>query len=169
MNLDLVDLGRDLWRPANDTVMGGRSVSSLRFNESETLVFEGTVSLENGGGFASVKFRIDPIDLAKYESLRVRVRGDSNIYQVRLRTGTDSDGVAYAAPFRTESEEWETCAIPLSDFEARFRGRRVPDAPPLGAATIRQIGFLIGDRQEGPFRLEIDSVGLLRPTQGKTV
>lgn len=44
-----------LWQAINDGVMGGVSVSRLRFDSTGYAVFEGVVSLENNGGFASVR------------------------------------------------------------------------------------------------------------------
>ena len=43
------------WQPINDAVMGGVSVSSLRFDPAGHAVFEGSVSFERNGGFASVR------------------------------------------------------------------------------------------------------------------
>lgn len=43
------------WHPINDGVMGGVSTSRLTFDLAGHAVFEGDVSLQNGGGFASVR------------------------------------------------------------------------------------------------------------------
>lgn len=43
------------WQPINDGVMGGISSSQIRFDLAGHAVFEGVVSLENNGGFASVR------------------------------------------------------------------------------------------------------------------
>jgi monofunctional biosynthetic peptidoglycan transglycosylase len=48
--------------------------------------------------------------------------------------------------------------LPFSAFLPTFRGRRVPGAPPLDPARIRQIGFAIADRQAGPFALALRSI-----------
>jgi hypothetical protein len=41
-----------------------------------------------------------------------------------------------------------------------WRGRPVPDAPPLDTARLRQIGLMIADRQEGPFALALRSIAV---------
>ena len=41
-----------LWQPINDQVMGGLSSSGFRLDAAGWAVFEGTVSLQNNGGFA---------------------------------------------------------------------------------------------------------------------
>lgn len=76
----------------------------------------------------------------------------------RPRSTDSFDGVAYQQTFGTTEGEWITVDIPFADFTASFRGRRVPDAPALNPSNIRQIGFLIADRQTGPFALEIASI-----------
>jgi NADH dehydrogenase [ubiquinone] 1 alpha subcomplex assembly factor 1 len=37
-----------------------------------------------------------------------------------------------------------------------FRGRALRDVPPIEPSAIRQLGILIADKDETPFRLEID-------------
>ena len=88
--------------------------------------------------------------------MRARLRGDGRVYQLRLRTSDRFDGVAYRAEFRTEPGEWITVTLPLAEFEPSFRGYVVPDAPPVDPAAIRQIGFLLADKNPGPFKLEVD-------------
>lgn len=43
------------WRIVNDTVMGGRSQSSVTDIDDGLLRFSGLISLENQGGFASTR------------------------------------------------------------------------------------------------------------------
>ncbi|EWH03099.1 CIA30 family protein [Halomonas sp. BC04] len=49
----------------------------------------------------------------------------------------------------------------LHTFEAIFRGRLLKDAPPLATDQIRQVGLMIADRRDGPFRLEVASLKTL--------
>ena len=50
---------------------------------------------------------------------------------------------------------------PYRDFVPTFRGRILHDVPPIDPGAIRQFGFLIADKKEGPFRIEIDSIKAL--------
>ena len=43
------------WRIVNDGVMGGLSSSDLELTKDRTAIFSGFVSLDNNGGFASVR------------------------------------------------------------------------------------------------------------------
>lgn len=149
---------QDRWRIVNDSVMGGVSSSRFSVTSEGTAVFEGSVSLENNGGFASVRRLPSTYALDGREGLELRVRGDGQRYELRLRTNDRFDGVAWRAPFDTTDGDWVTIRIPFDRFAAGFRGFRVPDAGPLDVARVRQIGFLIADKQSGPFRLEVRSI-----------
>ncbi len=148
------------WYQVNDGVMGGRSSSAMRRSSDGTAVFEGDLSLENNGGFASVRTVLPEAALSGSSRLLLRVRGDGKRYQVRLRMSTGFDGIAYGAGFDTVADEWITVEIPLRSFEPSFRGRRPRGAPPLDPTNVRQLGVMLTDKQEGRFRLEIDWVGV---------
>ena len=144
------------WFSVDDRVMGGVS-SSRVLASADGLVFTGDLSLEQNGGFASIRTRPRDYGLAGTQALVLRVRGDGKTYKLGIRTDEAFDGVQYQAQFHTRTAAWEDIRLPLARFEPRFRGRPVP-APPLDPARIRTFGLLIADRQAGPFRLEVASV-----------
>jgi len=146
------------WRIVNDGVMGGLSQSQMRVTAEQTGIFQGTVSLENNGGFASVRTEPADFGLAASKGLELRVRGDGKRYQLRLRTDRNFDGIAYRATFDTVDGDWTTIRLDFRDCTPSYRGGPVPTAPSLDPARIRQIGFLISDEQEGIFRLEVASI-----------
>lgn len=143
------------WRIINDGVMGGLSGSRMDILQEEIGRFSGKVSLDNNGGFASTRALVGHIDLEGTEKLIIKVKGDGQRYSFRMRTDQYFDGVSYAAKFETQKDEWSTIELPYTDFIPTFRGRRVR-APELKGSNIRQIGFLIADKQEGNFELLID-------------
>ena len=143
------------WRVINDGVMGGVSQSRLERTDRGTAVFAGDLSLENNGGFASVRVRLAACDLSDHAGLEVRVRGDGRTYQLRLRHDDSFDGVAYRADMETTAGEWRTLRFPFRAVTPTFRGRTVPGAPALDPASIRQIGFLLADGRPGASPLAI--------------
>jgi len=154
----VLNMSPDPWRAINDGVMGG--VSSGRMVQSgENLRFEGALSLENNGGFASVRRLVDE-DLSEATGIRLQVRGDGRTYQFRLRQDGRFDGVAWRAEFTTTGD-WQSVDISFDDFVPVFRGRRVPQAGPVVPPAIRQIGFMLADKTPGPFALEVQSIGFL--------
>lgn len=144
------------WLIINDGVMGGVSTSDIKYIPAGYLKFTGNVSLENNGGFASFRTQSKLFDLEKYEGIKIRVRGDGKKYSFRLRTDNSYNGIAYAADFQSIENEWQEIEIPFNDFTPRYRGRIILDARELDKKSIRQLGFLISDKQEGKFALEID-------------
>jgi len=146
------------WRIINDGVMGGLSQSGIEIEVPGSAVFEGHLSLENNGGFASVRRLPVDYELLGFDGVLIRLRGDGRTYQFRVRSDQRFDGVSYQAGFKTEAGKWVTVRIPFASLSPTFRGRPVPSAPKLRPQDIRQIGFLIGDKHEGKFRIEIDSI-----------
>jgi hypothetical protein len=155
----------EAWYVVNDGVMGGLSSSAMSHEEGDIAVFEGNLSLENNGGFASVRTEIAEGALEGATALILKLRGDGKRYQLRLRMGRSFDGVAYAASFQTTADEWGTVEIPLELFLPTFRGYVPRDAEPLDAGRVRQIGLMLTDKQEGPFRLEIAGIDAVRPSR----
>ena len=138
--------------------MGGVSVSRMHFDSASYAVFEGHVSLENNGGFASVRAPGLHLGCADTIAYILTVCGDGSTYKLNLRTDAGIDGVTYQAAFTPESGRWTKIALPLADFEPRFRGRLVPDAAALRPETVCQVGLLISDKQTGAFRLMIKAI-----------
>lgn len=66
----------DAWRAIDDRVMGGVSRSSLRHDPAGHAVFEGEVSLERNGGFASVRSSPDERGQPGANTCLIEVRGD---------------------------------------------------------------------------------------------
>lgn len=143
------------WGAINDGVMGGLSTGGLRPTQQGTAVFTGVVSLENNGGFASVRSIPGEYDLSGYQGLSVRVRGDGRTYKLNLKTDRSFDGVLYRVPFETLDGEWQTIELPFSDFLPTFRGRVLREATPLDLSRVASVGLMISDKQDGPFRLEV--------------
>ena len=146
------------WSAIDDSVMGGVSRSRLRFDAAGHAVFEGIVSLEQGGGFASVRTRAMRLGAEGVTHYLLEVCGDGKRYKLNLRTEDTFDGVNYQASFEAPAGMWTFVQLPLTAFTATFRGRTVPDAPALNTARVRQIGLMIADKQAGSFALALRSI-----------
>lgn len=144
------------WMPVNDSVMGGISRSTFEILPEGVGQFTGVVSLENNGGFASIRTLVDSNDFKEYEGIKIRVRGDGQSYSLRLRTDGRLDGVSFRASFDTKKDEWVDVSFPFNTFVPGFRGRTLRNVGPIDPATISQMGLLISDKQTGPFKLQID-------------
>jgi NADH dehydrogenase [ubiquinone] 1 alpha subcomplex assembly factor 1 len=154
----------DGWTAIDDRVMGGVSSSRLAFNLDGHAVFEGEVSTDNGGGFASVRhpaLRLGERDTVGY---CLHVRGDGKRYKLNLRMERGLDGVNHQAVFQPPAGRWVDIVLPLNHFSPRFRGQPVPDAPPLRPEKVCQVGWMVADGQIGPFQLAIRTVSVLGQT-----
>lgn len=145
------------WFPLNDDVMGGVSRSELITTTSGTAIFRGVVSFENNGGFATVQTNLaQPLNLAAYRGLTIKLKGDTKRYGMYLRTNSRS--LVYQATFDTTGE-WQTIQLPFEQFKPTYFGRTVP-GDPIDASIIRSMSVLIEYKQEGPFTLEIAHISV---------
>ena len=153
----------DNWVIVNDTVMGGRSNARLDIDDS-FLSFSGILSLENNGGFASIRRVNNGKAWLSDKPIQIQVKGDGREYQLRFRTNQRADDVSYVASFKTKVDEASVFQFNQSDFLPQYRGRIVSDAPALDFANMKQVGFLLADGNPGEFLLLIERISQL-PSQ----
>lgn len=147
------------WKNLDDVVMGGRSAGRFRINEYGHGVFEGKVSLENNGGFSSIRHRLSSRELKGFSSISIRLRGDKKRYQFRVKSAV-TERYSYIHYFET-SGDWEIIKIDLSGMYPTFRGRKLP-YPNFPGKEIEEMAFFIGNKTKESFRLEIDWIKILR-------
>ncbi|KGJ99791.1 MULTISPECIES: CIA30 family protein [Pseudoalteromonas] len=144
------------WYVVNDSVMGGISNSQVLY-ENDNLVFTGNVSLANNGGFASIRTLLD-VQSQDITKIMLRIKGDGQTYQLRLRTNEYMDGAAYTRSFSTTKNEWLNIEFLPEDFQLTYRGRLLEQQPTINFKDIKQLGFMIAGKQAGEFRLEVEKI-----------
>jgi hypothetical protein len=145
------------WIIVNDDVMGGRSSGSFNLNTQGHGLFEGGISLENNGGFSSLRYRGGRKQINEHTKIVIRLKGDGKNYQFRIKSNS-RDYYSYIAPFVT-SGEWQEIEIDLKDMYPSFRGRKL-DQPNFSNDYIEEITFLIGNKRQENFKLLIDKIEL---------
>lgn len=100
--------------------------------------------------------------IGEFEGIAVRIRGDGKKYKIGLRTDEMFDGVFHQADFSSQSGQWQVVSIAFADFVPTYHGRRLSDDKRMKPEDINSVSFLIADKQNGPFRLEIDWVKAYR-------
>jgi len=143
------------WMIVDDVVMGGRSNGHFEISEEGYGIFSGDVSLENNGGFSSVRYYSGTLKVDTYKHAIIKLKGDGKSYQFRIKSD-DYERYSYVYEFQT-SGDWETIEIPLSDMEPRFRGRKL-NIPNYPGETVEEIAILIGNKRNESFRMEIDYI-----------
>lgn len=161
MNADsvFVDFDRESslenWFTVDDVVMGGRSNSTFEINKQGHALFSGNVSLENNGGFASLRHVFQKRDMGAFQTIAIRLKGDGLRYQFRVKS-TRNERHSYTYYFET-SGSWEWIEIPLSEMYPTWRGQRL-NYPNYPAETLEEIGILIGNYKAEAFELEFDKI-----------
>ena len=150
------------WQTVNDGVMGGVSEGKFKFTDKKTMEFFGTLSLANNGGFASVRTKAKKLGLEKGDTLVAKVKGDGREYSLNLYLNKPLIAFSYRATVQTKKDEWIEVRIPLEKTEATSFGRPVKDAGAVKPEEVNAIGFMLGDKKAGPFKMEIEWIKVER-------
>jgi uncharacterized protein YbjT (DUF2867 family) len=160
---------KNTWGAVDDVVMGGVSESDIRLVDG-TALFTGNVSTANSGGFASVRTKNfdSPLNLAGYEGVELRVRGDGKRYKFLIRTETKWDGTAYSYSFDTESNIWMSVRIPFAKLIPVFRAKTLKDSAPIDPSNIYSFQLMLSKFEydgelnpkfsPGGFALQVESI-----------
>lgn len=146
------------WIIVNDVVMGGKSSSKFIINSGGNGVFKGMISLENNGGFSSLRHRFDKLVVSKFKTIKIRLKGDGKKYQFRIKPSRFNQH-SYVYHFETNGE-WQIIEISLTDFIPTYRGR-VLNMSNFSEKELEEIGFLYGNKKNEPFKLIIDKIELI--------
>lgn len=158
----LFDFNKDAdlrnWYIVDDVVMGGESNGRFSIDDDGHGLFEGTISLDNNGGFSSVRHMFPYQQVTDDSNILIRLKGDGKPYQFRVK----HDRRAYFSYVITleTTGEWQEITIPLKDMIPMFRGRRL-NMPGFDKNRIGQLGILFGNERPESFRLLIDEIRLL--------
>ena len=153
------------WQAVNDGVMGGVSDGRYRITAEKTLEFSGTLSLENNGGFSSVRTKPTELDIKDGDTIVLRVKGDGREYVLNLYTKSRRMAFSYRAPLPTMKDEWTGVRVPLEDFIPTAFGRRVQGMGPVEPDQINGLGFMLSDKKPGKFQMQVEWVKVERAAQ----
>lgn len=148
------------WRTVNDNVMGGRSLGGGNISDG-MLVFSGSLNTR-GGGFSSVRRKMTPGEIKGDGSFIVSLRADGRTYKLIARTDVRfmRRYVSYQATIPVgASGEWISVRIPFDDFTPTVFGREIP-ANRFDPSKVDELGFIIADEIDGPFSLQVRSIGV---------
>ena len=157
------------WTSVNDGVMGGVSKGGFQRTDDGTLLFSGDLSLENNGGFASVRTKPGKIGFTGATAIVVKAKGDGRTYWVDLRVADQMSASSYRAYLPTTAGEWQETTIQLADFKPQAFGQELPFKA-IDPAALASIGFTLADKKAGSFSLEIESIKATdeKPTSEKS-
>ena len=148
------------WRIVNDGVMGGLSSSNAIVNNDSKIVFSGNVSLENNGGFASLRSPVKDYDFSEFTGLELKLKTDGKFYSTSMKETSYFTGYFYTKSFETKKDEWIVVQIPFNQFKLYYFGQETNSNKKIPLNNIKEISLLIGDKQAGEFKAEIDYIML---------
>ena len=156
-----IDFGKDRtnsWYSVNDGVMGGRSQGVTSYTEN-SLFFEGSVSFENNGGFASVRSDYEVLDLSDYETVTIRYRCQGQSLALNFNYYQRWWYPNYKASLPDTDWKWESITLPLAGLKeyrvGEATGKTISEEK---LERIIRLGFMTNDKKEGPFQAEVDFV-----------
>ena len=141
--IDIKNVNNNKWHIVNDDVMGGVSKGNISYINN-TLVYKGEISLDNNGGFSSIRKYPKNILVNKNNKIVLTVKGDGKTYYLRVKSNIN-DYYSYTIPFKT-TNNWQIITLQLADFYPTFRGRKL-NMDNFNKTTIQEIGFLIGNKK----------------------
>jgi NADH dehydrogenase [ubiquinone] 1 alpha subcomplex assembly factor 1 len=150
----------DVWRVVNDDVMGGVSNSKVEEKEN-SILFSGTTSLDNNGGFASIRTTFPKGDLKDCKTMTIRFKSPNTNRSFGLSL---KDSQKYYIPyykfmFQPKSDDWQQLKINLKDFGYYKISEKIGSEMPLNfLKDVFNIALILSDGKEGNFQIEIDYI-----------
>lgn len=146
------------WQVIVDGVMGGLSTGNKEITDN-SMVFSGSISLANNGGFSSLRSPFGQYNLSNYSTIEVRYRATEGKYTFMLETDKRFYIPYFALFLPGTDNKWTSVKVDMEDL------LQVRLGDPTGATMSKRdmmevirIGWMKLDKKEGPFRIEIDYI-----------
>lgn len=159
----------------------GKSTATLTTTSAGTALFQGVLNTEvpkdgqsTHAGYCNIRSPLNklsfqrqiPYDWSRYTHMYLRVRGDGRNYMLVIQMDRYYSHLAfdmYNYPLYTRGGPyWQIVKVPLSHFFLAFRGRTQDQQYLVSLDQIKYFSITAADNIDGPFRLEIDYIALVR-------
>lgn len=157
-----IDFGKEkkgsYWRVVNDGVMGGLSQGNMKLTDN-SIVFKGEVSLDNNGGFSSLRRSFINEDISEFENVEIRYRSSGISIAFTIAISQRWYVPNYKISLDGTSSQWKTVTIKLTDFRKHYIGKPMNDK--LKKETLKEIvriGFITDEKKYGSFEFEVDYI-----------
>jgi hypothetical protein len=147
------------WILISDNIMGGVSKSKLEYLDNSFLL-TGTISLDNYGGFSSIKTKYENFDLTDYQGVKIRFKSSNQKFAFTLEESKNWTLPNFKGDFNSTKENtWEVITIYFKDFKEYQVGE--PTGNKLKTSNLKNVvrlGIITTDKKEGSFSIEVDYV-----------
>lgn len=156
-----IDFGIDdnrKWYVVNDRVMGGRSFGDLETTKN-SIKFSGEVSLENNGGFSSIRSPYQKTNLSDFSKVIIRYRATGRDFSFQLQKHEAWYLPNFKLLLPNTADKWEEVTFKIMDFKKYRVGRYTGES--IGSedlSSIIRMGIITEEKREGPFEIEVDYI-----------
>ncbi|RMB56665.1 hypothetical protein EAX61_13755 [Dokdonia sinensis] len=148
----------DDWFVVLDGVMGGLSEGKVEKTET-SIIFRGSISLENNGGFASLRTPYQNYDLSEYKTVTVRYRSTGQDFGLTLNKYRQFWRPQYKTNLPITNGEWKTITCNLADFGTYRLGNTINENPNTeDLSKIIRLGLISNTKAPTDFEIEVDKI-----------
>lgn len=162
MDIPKIDFGKKKdgtnWQVVNDGVMGGLSRGEAKLTDN-SILFKGEVSLDNNGGFSSLRSNFSRKELSGYEQVTIRYRSEGISLAMTLSVSRRWYIPNYKTSLSSTQGAWKTITLNLKDFQKHYIGKPMNET--LDSTILSEVirlGFITNEKKYGDFEFEIDYI-----------
>ena len=147
------------WYPLNDGVMGGVSVGGIK-RVGDNLVYKGQLSLENNGGFSTVRANVNKQE-GDATGVMIKVMGsEGRAFKLNLGKSSSDWNLNTWTYIMDVTNEWQTIKVPFDSFKHEIMGKAPNTVESIMAGDIEKVSLSISDKKTEPFELTIGAIEL---------
>lgn len=146
------------WFVVVDGVMGGNSTGTATTHD-KSISLSGTISLENNGGFSSIRSQFGDYDLTKYSRVKIRYRNQGHTFALTLNNHRRYFMPRYKFSLPDSKGEWREQVIAFKDFSKVRLGEVLGGTPTEEElSTVIRFGLISDEKKSGKFELDVDYI-----------
>jgi monofunctional biosynthetic peptidoglycan transglycosylase len=151
------------WVLLSDNIMGGITKSKIEYTIN-SVILSGNISLDNYGGFSSIKTKYKRVDLSKYIGIKIKFKSTNQKFAFTLEDNQNWTQPNYKCEFSPKKDDtWEEVIIYFKDFQEIVIGE--PTGNMMESKSLNNIvrmGIMTYEKKEGHFSLEVDYIEFIK-------
>ncbi len=148
----------DQWFVTLDGVMGGLSTGTLE-QTNESIILKGKISLENNGGFASMRTPYKDFDLSGYKTVTIRYRSTGQDFALTLNKYKRFWRPQYKTNLPMTQGAWKTITCNFTDFDTYRLNDKLEGHPEEDdLANIIRLGLISNTKAATNYVFEVDKI-----------